>query len=337
MFTTTSFESFAHARRRAAPYAKGMTRAVTLIAVASILQGCSSGSRRLQGPSFSALSMPSSSRPGPRPSPYANPSAPRGGYYKVGKPYTINGIRYTPRHQPSYDRVGVASWYGDKFHGRLTANGETYDMNAITAAHPTLPLPSLVRVTNMRTGRRLVVRVNDRGPYARNRIIDLSRRSAEILGLKRQGTGAVRVQYLGPARIGISASASSGRWSNLWRASLGRLSANRPRRRSVTGGASRNIHWVASPDCLAPRLRRVIANVAARYGRVRVNSTCRSPRHNRRVGGARHSHHLTGNAADIRVRGNWREASYYLRNAVGGYKHYGGGLFHIDLGRRRRF
>lgn len=124
-----------------------------------------------------------------------------GGRYKLGQPYTVNGITYVPQHQPQYDGVGIASWYGDMFHGRLTANGEVYDMDRLTAAHPTLPLPSLVRVTNRSNGRQLIVRVNDRGPYAKGRIIDLSRRSAEMLGLKHAGTGEVRVQYLGPAPL----------------------------------------------------------------------------------------------------------------------------------------
>lgn len=124
-----------------------------------------------------------------------------GGRYKLGQPYTVNGITYVPQHQPQYDGVGIASWYGDMFHGRLTANGEVYDMDRLTAAHPTLPLPSLVRVTNRSNGRELIVRVNDRGPYAKGRIIDLSRRSAELLGMKRAGTSEVRVQYLGPAPL----------------------------------------------------------------------------------------------------------------------------------------
>ena len=105
----------------------------------------------------------------------------------------------------------------------------------------------------------------------------------------------------------------------------------------MTGGASRNIVWAAPAACLAPHLRRVIATVAINYGRVRVSSTCRSPHHNRRVGGAPRSYHLTGDAADIRVYGNWPEARRYLRRVVGGYKHYGGGRFHIDIGPRRRF
>lgn len=137
----------------------------------------------------------------PRVASYGEPIRKGGGRYKLGSPYSIKGVRYVPRHEPNYDRVGIASWYGDMFHGRLTANGEVYDMERLTAAHPTLPLPSLVKVTNKINGRQLIVRVNDRGPYAHNRIIDLSRRSAELLGMKRAGTVHVRVKYLGPAPI----------------------------------------------------------------------------------------------------------------------------------------
>lgn len=124
-----------------------------------------------------------------------------GGYFKIGKPYQINGKWYRPRRQPGYNRVGMASWYGDMFHGRLTANGEVFDMHALTAAHPTLPLPSLVRVTNLENGKVLVVRVNDRGPYRHNRVIDLSKRVASILGFKKKGTARVKVKYLGKAPL----------------------------------------------------------------------------------------------------------------------------------------
>ncbi len=119
-----------------------------------------------------------------------------GGVYKVGKPYQINGRWFHPREDASYDKVGVASWYGELFHGRYTANGEIYDMNALSAAHPTLPLPVYAKVTNLNNGRSLVVRVNDRGPYAHDRVIDMSKRSAELLGFKRNGTARVRVKYL---------------------------------------------------------------------------------------------------------------------------------------------
>lgn len=118
------------------------------------------------------------------------------GHYKVGSPYTIKGVRYYPAVDYDYDKRGVASWYGPGFHGKQTANGEIYDQNELTAAHKTLPLPSIVRVTNLENGRSLIVRVNDRGPYAHGRIIDMSKRSAELLGFKRQGVAKVRVQVL---------------------------------------------------------------------------------------------------------------------------------------------
>jgi rare lipoprotein A len=120
-------------------------------------------------------------------------------HQKLGKPYKIAGRWYHPKHDPSYDERGIASWYGPNFHGKLTANGEIFDMNRLTAAHTTLPLPSLVRVTNLENGRQTVLRVNDRGPFAGNRIIDLSRAAAEELGTLHAGLGKVRVQYLGPA------------------------------------------------------------------------------------------------------------------------------------------
>jgi len=121
---------------------------------------------------------------------------PPGGVYKVGEPYQMNGVWYTPVEDYGYDETGIASWYGADFHGRATANGETYDMNEVTAAHKTLPLPSLARVTNLENGRSLIVRVNDRGPFVAGRILDLSRRSAQLLGLEGKGTGRVRVQIL---------------------------------------------------------------------------------------------------------------------------------------------
>ena len=120
-------------------------------------------------------------------------------HQKVGKRYTIMGQSFTPKHQPRYDKKGVASWYGPNFHGKPTATGETFDKRDLTAAHPTLPLNSMLFVTNLENGRTLMVRLNDRGPFANNRIIDLSEASAEALGMKHQGTARVRVQYAGPA------------------------------------------------------------------------------------------------------------------------------------------
>ena len=123
------------------------------------------------------------------------------GVYKVGQPYQIDNVWYYPREQPDYDETGVASWYGPTFYGKHTANGEMYDGNQLTAAHKTLPMPVNVRVTNLDNGKSLVVRVNDRGPYARGRIIDLSKRAAELLDVVQTGTARVRVTYLGRADI----------------------------------------------------------------------------------------------------------------------------------------
>lgn len=124
-----------------------------------------------------------------------------GGHYKVGVPYRIAGRWYYPREEPNYDRRGIASWYGDDFHGRKTANGEIYDMYALSAAHPTLPMPSYVWVTNEANGRTLLIRVNDRGPYAHDRVIDLSRAVARALGSESRGLAEVRVRYAGPAPL----------------------------------------------------------------------------------------------------------------------------------------
>ncbi|MEM7044081.1 MAG: septal ring lytic transglycosylase RlpA family protein [Pseudomonadota bacterium] len=124
---------------------------------------------------------------------------PKASSVKIGKPYQINGEWYFPRMVDRYREIGVASWYGVPFHGRKTANGETYNMHGMTAAHPTLPLPSVARVTNLENGRTITVRINDRGPFAKRRIIDLSRRAAWELGFKDQGTAKVEVVYLGLA------------------------------------------------------------------------------------------------------------------------------------------
>jgi len=118
------------------------------------------------------------------------------GHYKLGKPYRIKGRWYRPEFDPGYDRVGTASWYGQDFHGLPTANGEVFDKNRVTAAHPTLPLPSLVRVTNLANGRSLELRVNDRGPFVGDRLIDLSQAAARKLGFEGQGLADVRVQFL---------------------------------------------------------------------------------------------------------------------------------------------
>ncbi len=120
----------------------------------------------------------------------------QGGTYKVGNPYKIMGKWYYPKEDYSYSEVGTASWYGKDFHAKRTANGERYDMNSLTAAHRTLPLPSIVKVTNLENGRSLVLRVNDRGPYAKSRIIDVSKRASQLLGFYTQGTTKVRVEVM---------------------------------------------------------------------------------------------------------------------------------------------
>ena len=124
-----------------------------------------------------------------------------GGVYRVGNTYTIAGRTYVPEADPHYRAEGIASWYGRDFHGRRTANGEIYDMDSISAAHPTLPIPSYVRVTNLSNRRSLVVRVNDRGPFKDNRIIDLSSKSADLLGFRGNGLARVRVEYVGRASL----------------------------------------------------------------------------------------------------------------------------------------
>jgi rare lipoprotein A len=123
-----------------------------------------------------------------------------GGKYLVGKPYSVAGKTYVPSEK-KYASVGLASWYGDAFHGRRTANGEIYDKNAISAAHPTMPLPSYARVTNLRNQHSIIVRVNDRGPYHGGRVMDLSARAAEALDYKHLGTAKVKIEYVGRAAI----------------------------------------------------------------------------------------------------------------------------------------
>lgn len=124
-----------------------------------------------------------------------------GGTYRVGKPYVVGGKLYVPEENANYRAEGLASWYGDDFHGRLTANGEVFDMASLTAAHPTLPIPSYARVTNLGNGKSLIVRVNDRGPYHGNRLIDVSNRAADLLEFKGNGIARVRVEYVGRAPL----------------------------------------------------------------------------------------------------------------------------------------
>jgi rare lipoprotein A len=161
------------------PVARGLVIAGLLL----LLAGCAGG-RKL---------------PAPRPEDHSVQVPANAGIYKVGNPYQIGNVWYYPREQPDYDETGIASWYGPDFYGHYTANGELYSGNSLTAAHRTLPMPVNVRVTNLDNGKSIIVRVNDRGPYARGRIIDLSRKAAELLDVVQSGTARVRVTYVSRA------------------------------------------------------------------------------------------------------------------------------------------
>ncbi|WP_262691668.1 septal ring lytic transglycosylase RlpA family protein [Kordiimonas aestuarii] len=154
-----------------------------LLLILLLTAACSSGSREV-GPR------------GRMPHDGELPVGDQGVARKVGNPYKVAGVWYHPKEDPYYDEVGYASWYGPDFHGKRTANGEQYNMNSLTAAHKTLPLPTFVKVTNLENGRSIVLRVNDRGPFVKSRIIDVSRRGAQLLGFDKQGVTKVRVQAL---------------------------------------------------------------------------------------------------------------------------------------------
>ncbi len=169
----------------------GLPALVGIVATGLLLSGCSSD-RKLDP--FAGKGSPKYTKSGPIPK--------GGGRRHVGKPYTVAGRTFHPTPDPKPVQVGVASWYGPRFHRRKTSNGEWFDMNYLSAAHPTMPLPSYARVTNLENGRTVIVRVNDRGPFVGTRIMDLSRAAAERLGYLRQGKVRVRVEYLGPAPLG---------------------------------------------------------------------------------------------------------------------------------------
>ncbi len=160
---------------------------------AFVLAGCSA-THSIIDPRYGVTASPRVVEPG-------QPIPKGGGAYRVGQAYMVGGRMYVPQEDPDYRAEGVASWYGSDFHGRLTANGEVYDMHGISAAHPTLPMPCYVRVTNLANQRSLIVRVNDRGPYAANREIDLSGKAAELLGFRGNGLARVRVEYVGRAPL----------------------------------------------------------------------------------------------------------------------------------------
>jgi len=177
--------------------------AIRLVALAALLTPVLAACSGSLGPTVGRAAF-SSSEYGvgvsPRVTTAANPPK-GGGRYQVGKPYTVRGKTYVPAEDPNYVATGEASWYGADFHGRRTANGEIFSANAITGAHPTLPLPSYVRVTNQANGRSVIVRVNDRGPYMPGRIMDLSYRAASMLGYVNNGHAQIRAEYVGPAPL----------------------------------------------------------------------------------------------------------------------------------------
>jgi rare lipoprotein A len=171
----------------------GAVRIIAILGLAGLVANCSGAGGKIDSKYGVAAS--------PRVVADGQPVPKGGGRYQVGKPYQIAGRTFVPSEAKDYKAEGLASWYGSEFHGRLTANGEVFDRQSFTAAHPTLPLPSYVRVTNAANGKSIVVRVNDRGPFHGNRLLDVSRRTAEVLGFDKVGTAKVRVAYEGPAAL----------------------------------------------------------------------------------------------------------------------------------------
>jgi rare lipoprotein A len=173
----------------------GAARGLAAVAACLVLANCaSSGIASRVDPKYGVSSSP-------RVVALGDPVPKGGGTYRVGKPYVVAGRVYVPEEDVNYREEGMASWYGDDFHGRLTANGEIFDMASLSAAHPTLPMPCYVRVTNLSNGKSLIVRVNDRGPYHGNRVMDVSSRAAELLEFKNNGLARVRVEYVARAPL----------------------------------------------------------------------------------------------------------------------------------------
>jgi rare lipoprotein A len=176
---------------------------VGLVGLAAVtLGGCAQGPVSQRVTTHSKEYFPGSmyGKPSPRVVAYGEPVPRGGGFYMVGKPYSVAGKMFFPTEKQRAT-IGLASWYGEAFHGRRTANGEVYDCDALTAAHPTMPLPSYARVTNLDNRHSLIVRVNDRGPFHENRVLDVSRKTAEVLDFHGTGTSRVKVEYIGPAGL----------------------------------------------------------------------------------------------------------------------------------------
>lgn len=214
-------------------------RAIAAAAACLLLANCTASDKfaRKVDPKYGVSASPRVVELGQR--------APKGGgVYRVGKPYMVAGRTYRPEDNTDYKTEGLASWYGTDFHGRLTANGEVFDMEAISAAHPTLPLPCYVRVTNLANKKSLIVRVNDRGPFHGNRVLDVSHKSAQLLGFKEVGVARVKVEYIG--RAALEGSDDSRLMATLRQgepapspilvASAGRTHLNLPETRMARGG-----------------------------------------------------------------------------------------------------
>src|ERR1700753_1634765 len=177
----------------------GAWRGIAVVSACLLLANCaSSGLSSRVDPKYGVSSSP-------RVVALGDPVPKGGGTYRVGKPYMVGGQVYVPEENVNYRQEGLASWYGEDFHGRLTANGEVFDMGSLSAAHPTLPMACYGRVTNLSNGTALIVRVNDRGPYHANRVMDVSSRAAELLEFKSTGVARVRVEYVARAPLAGSA------------------------------------------------------------------------------------------------------------------------------------
>ena len=179
----------------------GVGAGLSLIARMGAIVGCCLALAHCGGPVSSKIDPKYGVSASPRVVQFGEPVPKGGGTYRVGKPYMVGGRTYSPEENAGYSAEGIASWYGEDFHGRQTANGEVYDMQSISAAHPTLPIPSYARVTNLANQRSIIVRVNDRGPYHAGRLIDVSVRTARLLGFQENGTARVRVDYVGRASL----------------------------------------------------------------------------------------------------------------------------------------
>ena len=225
----------AHFRGR--PVARGgpVARVLLTLAIACLVAACG-------GPDFGPTGSGGTVARTPHP------------VFKIGQPYQVKGVWYTPEPDYAYDRTGIASWYGQQFQGRYTANGEIYDLNDLSAAHKTLPLPCIVEVTNLSNGRALRLRVNDRGPFADGRIIDVSRRAAQLLGFAGAGTAEVRVRVLRNESVAAAEQVirESGQNPEILAAAL----AHQPSQTMIAHAEPPPVTYASYPQTLSPRPQR---------------------------------------------------------------------------------